>query len=72
METPKEKAIRLYTSHKENITYYGQQWEELEKDAIIHALLTVEEITTVISNMSGHFTNELNFWYEVKEELEKM
>lgn len=68
-----EKAKELLEEHKCNITYYGQSWQEIEKDAIIHAIITVDEVLKIIryhgTDIGEH---SLMFWNEVRTELEKL
>lgn len=72
MKPPKEEAEELFNSHKENITYYGQAWKDLNEDAKIHAQLTVDKIIQTIPHIPGTLDAKWEYWQEVKNELNKM
>jgi hypothetical protein len=61
--TPKEKAQELIDKH--NVF-------AIEKEAIQHAIISLEEILAVINESMLYKQSKRDFWAEVKQELEKL
>ncbi|WP_296683527.1 hypothetical protein [Flavobacterium sp.] len=76
--TPKEKAIELVNKFKHNL-FDKRNVKIYTEDAIECALIVVDEIIkqweyidTYLSNMNGELNPNLKYWYEVKQEIEKL
>jgi predicted TIM-barrel fold metal-dependent hydrolase len=74
--TPEEKAEELYQKFYNNYGYYG-----MPADAIIHskqsALIAVDEILNSLDSetiiySSDYCFEENKYWFQVKEEIEKL
>lgn len=67
--TPKEKAIELVDNYDETLTYL-----ESKNKAKQCALIAVDEINKVYESLDEDadimFKKELNYWQEVKKEIE--
>ena len=67
--TPKDKAIELYNKYKfVYIQNYTSKHEVKEC-----ALIAVDEIISIVEWYDvRHISNQLKFWIEVKNEIEKL
>ena len=67
--TPKEKCIELVDKMEKNFQYFASR--EIAKK---HALIAVDEILD--DDMYGmeeeHFEKRINYWQQVKQEIEKI
>lgn len=74
MKTPKQKAEELVQKFGEGMSYYGQCETELDGDTIRCALIACDEIIIELFNSQDGVENKirLEYWQEVKNELQKM
>jgi hypothetical protein len=78
--TPKEKAIKIFDAHMGfKMNPYNDIEMTLEKGkAKEHALIAVDEVQQLIKDLSScnyrfiYIIDEMNFWQEVKQEIEKL
>ena len=85
--TPQEKAIELVNKFKYNTRAYSEdkQWEDTAYNAKQCALIAVDEILNLGLHDVGDYRNDqstmddfstvtwyINYWQEVKQEIEKL
>ncbi len=63
MNSPKEKALELV----EKFTYWNTR--EAEREGIKSALLLVDEMINEFDSLEHY---RIDYWYEVKEEINKL
>jgi hypothetical protein len=68
--TPKEKAEELFNK-MDSIIYTDQDWK---RQCILGALLVVNEILYLdcFDMSEEHFENHINYYEQVKQEIEKL
>lgn len=75
--TPKDKAEELLNKYYDEVPYYGQGNDQKHQEAKLCALICVDEII----NLPVYFQDyehgqkdesHLEFWQEVKSEIEKL
>jgi hypothetical protein len=78
--TPKEKAFELFNKYEKKLMYdyndyhYSYNLEHCKQSALI----AVDEIQQIIKDLSScknrfiYIVDEMNYWIEVKQEIEKL
>jgi hypothetical protein len=74
--SPQEKAIDLVNKFKYNTRAYSEdkQWEDTAYNAKQCALIAVDEILDIdcFDMSEEHFDNHIEYWQQVKQEIEKL
>jgi hypothetical protein len=72
--TPKDKAIELVENFSETLPkrVYGNLIEQDWISAKRCALIAVEEILEIVSSDESMLITELQFWQQVKQEIENL
>lgn len=68
--TAKDKAEYIFNSHYVEISTYGQCEQEINEDAIKHAIVTVSFLED--EALFKEDIEMIKYYEEVKQELEKM
>ena len=74
--TPKEKALELVNKFRQNqfggCLICSDDFDDKYKSAKQSALIAVDEILSVIWHMRVIITYNIEYWKEVKQEIEKL
>ena len=70
--TPKEKAEELFTKYLP-IVNGGEQYQYVKTKAKLATLVAVNEILNQdVFNYTSDWSNTIEYWQEVKQEIEKL
>ena len=69
--TPKEKAETLVQEYYNKCTFEYESWQQAKKCALI-AVDEILDIPKIASFRRDEVYMELEYWHEVKQEIEKL